>query len=278
MDIGRFLEIAANYVEIAFEKHLSLSVTLIAAGAIVAAAFLMLSMRILTSAKRRYSKRANKIAKYFERKYVGTYYDAEKFYRARRHAMTRKARDEWKGFMSGDMPLDKTAFYALQTEKGRGGLNAVTGVFTLFAVIATALLAAKCFISEIYGIEAAVYIAVPIIIMFALRGVLAIAVNSVNKKYVKSLKRLKKAVKDVSYNNEALSFVKYERRPINVTLEKEDKSGVKAQDVIETIEKSGVTSKTKEMISECIGDVKDYLRDEDRIKYEEFLAKVGGEG
>ena len=57
MDIGRFLEIAANYVEIAFEKHLSLSVTLIAAGAIVAAAFLMLSMRILTSAKRRYSKR-----------------------------------------------------------------------------------------------------------------------------------------------------------------------------------------------------------------------------
>lgn len=278
MDIGRFLEIAADYVEMVFDKYLSLTVTLIIAGAIALAAFVLLLLRILTSAKRRYSKKANKIARYFDRKFIGTYYDAEKFYRVRRYTMAKRAREEWKGFMSGDAPLEKTAFYTLQTKKGRGGLNMITGVFAFFAVVAIALLVMKCFVSEIYGMMAVMYVLIPSVVMLAMLGVLALSVKCVNKRYVKSLKRLKKAISGVSYNNEVLNFMKFERRPIDITLEKEEERGTRAEDVIESAQKSGVTSKTKEMISECIGDVKDYLSDEDRIKYEEFLAKVGGEG
>lgn len=277
MNIGRFLEIAADYVEMAFERYLSLTVTLIIAGAIALVTFLALSLRVLTSAKRRYAKRANKIAKYFEKKFVGTYYDAERFYRARHYTMTKKARDEWKGFMSGDLPLEKTAFYTLQTNKGRSGLNMITGAFTFFAVVAIALLVMKCFVSEVYGMTAVIYVLIPSVVMLAMRGILAVAVKCVNKRYIKSLKRLKRAINGVSYNNEVLNFVKFERQPINITLKKEEETGTRAEDVIESVQKSNVTSKTKEMIADCIGDVKDYLRDEDRIKYEEFLAKVGGE-
>ena len=205
MTFNDFISVVAESIE-TFYVSISLIDALCLAGIFIGMVFVLSMIHILFGAKASTSRRARRLSRYFENVYIGSSYEAGKFYRRHKHLLNRAAKDEFEIFMRSTVPITNTDFVHAVMTRGARSLSMVRGVHFVAIAIAESFLVVKTALIGYAGMECAVYLVLPMLAMLILQYVVFLSERLVARGHIKAGRRLGRAVKYIDYNMRVVPY------------------------------------------------------------------------